>query len=185
MHHPHTSSPLHFTPPGPRYPNVPWPSSLPSEPPGVVASEPVPSRADTVLMFVHTGSSLMKARARDGVALAAGFGHEAHARTGDLVGVHLLFRVHALTVADAGVIERAQPVHMHRTARVHQVAHYDAQGLNGGLGVGDADGRHAGDVLAQFVHLYGRTHGDGLRVPLLGQLLVNCFEYRHRCKNLS
>ena len=123
--------------------------------------------------------------ARDGVALAAGFGHEAHARTGDLVGVHLLFRVHALTVADAGVIERAQPVHMHRTARVHQVAHYDAQGLNGGLGVGDADGRHAGDVLAQFVHLYGRTHGDGLRVPLLGQLLVNCFEYRHRCKNLS
>lgn len=44
--------------------------------------------------------------AGDGRSLTGELGDEADARAGDLVGVHLLCRLHALAVGDAGVVER-------------------------------------------------------------------------------
>ena len=60
----------------------------------------------------------------DSRSLSGGLGDEADARAGDLVGVHLFRRLHALAVGDAGVVERAQPLHVYRAAGVHECSQH-------------------------------------------------------------
>ena len=75
-------------------------------------------------------------------ALAGGLGDEADARAGNLVGIHFLLGVHALTVGNAGVVERAQAVHMDGAPGVHERAHHHAEGFDGGFRIGSAHGGH-------------------------------------------
>lgn len=118
-------------------------------------------------------------------ALAGGLGDEADARAGNLVGIHFLLGVHALTVGNTGVVERAEAVHMDGAPGVHERAHHHAEGFDGGFRIGSAHGGHHGNLLAKLVHFHGRAYCHCLRVPFARQGFVNSFEYRHTQKNLS
>ena len=118
-------------------------------------------------------------------ALAGGLGDEADARAGNLVGIHFLLGVHALTVGNASVVERAEAVHTDGAPGVHERAYHHAQGFDGGFRIGSAHGGHHGNLLAKLVHFHGRAYCHCLRVPFARQGFVNSFEYRHTQKNLS
>lgn len=117
--------------------------------------------------------------ARDRRALTGGLGEEAHAGARNLRRANLVRRLHTLAVGDAGVVERAQTLHVNRAPGVHERAQNQAEALDGRPGVRAADSGDEGYLLAQLRHLDRLAHGDRLGVPPLGHHLVDCFEECH------